>query len=301
MTQVTSLKQMAELVKGGPLKKVAVACGQDPDIIGALARAVKEKMAQAIMIGDRKKTEDLAREHKIDPKIFTLIDETDPKKAAARAVEMVKKGEADVLMKGLIDTAVYARAYLNKESGLLNSATVSHVAVFEVPGYPRLLIVTDAAQIPYPDFGQKVDMINHAVAVAKKLGIETPKVAVLAAVEKVNSKMPCTLEAAQLAKMADRGQIKGCIVDGPLSMDAAVSPECAAGKGIKSPVAGLADILVCPDIHAANILYKTLAQLAKAELAAMVIGTSAPVVLTSRTDSDDTKFMSIALSALMAK
>ncbi len=301
MAQVTSLKQMAELVKGGPLKKVAVACGQDPDIIGALARAVSEKSAQAIMIGDKKKTEALAREHKIDPKIFTLVDESDPKKAAARAVEMVKKGEADVLMKGLIDTAIYARAYLNKESGLVNCATVSHVAVFEVPNYPRLLIVTDAAQIPYPDFGQKVDMIKHAVAVAQKLGIETPKVAVLAAVEKVNPKMPCTLEAAQLAKMADRGQIKGCIVDGPLSMDAAVSPECAAGKGIKSPVAGYADILVCPDIHAANILYKTLAQLAKAELAAMVIGTSAPVVLTSRTDSDDTKFMSIVLSALMAK
>ena len=301
MTQVTSLKQMAELVKGGPLKKVAVACGQDPDIIGALARAVSEKSAQAIMIGDQKKTEALARENNIDPKIFTLINEIDPKKAAAKAVEMVKNGQADVLMKGLIDTAIYARAYLNKESGLINSATVSHVAVFEVPNYPRLLIVTDAAQIPYPDFGQKVDMIKHAVAVAKKLGIETPKVAVLAAVEKVNPKMPCTLEAAQLAKMADRGQIKGCIVDGPLSMDAAVSPECAAGKGIKSPVAGYADILVCPDIHAANILYKTLAQLAKAELAAMVIGTSAPVVLTSRTDSDETKFMSIVLSALMAK
>ena len=301
MAQVTSLKQMAELVKGGPLKKVAVACGQDPDIIGALARAVSEKSAQAIMIGDQKKTEALAKEHKIDPKIFTLINEIDPKKAAIKAVEMVKKGEADVLMKGLIDTAIYARAYLNKESGRVNSATVSHVAVFEVPNYPRLLIVTDAAQIPYPDFGQKVDMIKHAVAVAQKLGIETPKVAVLAAVEKVNPKMPCTLEAAQLAKMADRGQIKGCIVDGPLSMDAAVSPECAAGKGIKSPVAGYADILVCPDIHAANILYKTLAQLARAELAAMVIGTSAPVVLTSRTDSDETKFMSIVLSALMAK
>lgn len=301
MAQVTSLKQMAELVKGGPLKRVAVACGQDPDILGALARAVNEKSAKAILIGDQKKTEALAKEHKIDSAIFTFINEVDPKKAAARAVEMVKKGEADVLMKGLIDTAVYARAYLNKETGLTTGGTISHVAVFEVPNYPRLLIVTDAAQIPYPDFGQKVDMINHAVTVAHKLGIETPKVAVLTATEKVNPKWPCSLEAAQLAKMNDRGQIKGCIVDGPLSMDAAVSPECAAGKGLKSPVAGYAEILVCPDIHGANILYKTLAQLAKAELAAMVIGTSAPVVLTSRTDSDETKFMSIVLSALMAK
>ena len=301
MAQVTSLKQMAELVKGGPLKRVAVACGQDPDILSALARAVNEKSAKAILIGDQKKTEVLAKEHNIDPKIFTLIDQPDYKKAATQAVEMVKKGEADVLMKGLIDTAVYARAYLNKETGLTTGATISHVAVFEVPNYPRLLILTDAAQIPYPDFGQKVDMIKHAVSVAHKLGIETPKVAVLTATEKVNPKWPCSLEAAQLAKMADRGQIKGCIVDGPLSMDAAVSPECAAGKGLKSPVAGYADILVCPDIHAANILYKTLAQLAKAELAAMVIGTSAPVVLTSRTDSDETKFMSIVLSALMAQ
>jgi phosphate butyryltransferase len=301
VAQVTSLKQMAELVKGGPLKRIAVACGQDPDIIGALARAVNEKLAKAILIGDQKKTEALAKEHNIDPKIFTLIDETDYKKAASRAVEMVKKGEADVLMKGLIDTAVYARAYLNKETGLVTGNTVAHVAVFEVPNYPRLLIITDAAQIPYPDFGQKVDMINHAVAVAHKLGIEIPKVAVLTATEKVNPKWPCSLEAAQLAKMADRGQIKGCIVDGPLSMDAAVSPECAAGKGIKSPVAGYADILVTPDIQAGNILYKTLTQLAHAELGAMVIGTSAPVVLTSRTDTDDTKFMSIVLSVLMAK
>ena len=301
MAQITTLKQMVDLVKGGTTKRVAVACGQDPDIIDALARAVNEKLAVAIMIGDRKKTEDLAREHKIDPKIFTLIDEPDYKKAARQAVEMVRKGEADVLMKGLIDTAVYARAYLDKENGLMTGATVSHVGVFEVPNYPRLLIVTDAAQIPYPDLGQKVEMINHAVAVAKKLQIETPKVAVLTATEKVNPKWPCSLEAAQLSKMADRGQIKGCIVDGPLSMDAAVSPECAKGKGISSPVAGYADILVTPDIQAGNILYKTLTQLAHAELGAMVIGTSAPVILTSRTDSDDTKFMSIVLAALMAK
>jgi len=301
VAQVTSLKQMAELVKGGPLKRVAVACGQDPDIIGALARAVNEKLAKAILIGDQKKTEALAKEHNIDPKLFTLIDQVDYKKAALQAVEMVRNKEADVLMKGLIDTAVYARAYLNKETGLVTGGTVAHVGVFGVPNYPRLLIVTDAAQIPYPTFTEKVDMINHAVSVAKKLGIENPKVAVLTATEKVNPKWPCSLEAAQLAKMADRGQIKGCLVDGPLSMDAAVSPECAEGKGIKSPVAGYADILVTPDIQAGNILYKTLTQLAKAELAAMVIGTNAPVVLTSRTDNDDTKFYSIVLAVLMAK
>jgi phosphate butyryltransferase len=206
LAQITTLKQMAELVKGGKIKRVAVACGQDPDIIDALARAVNEKLAIAILIGDKKKTEDLVTSRKIDPKIFTLIDEPDPKKAAARAVEMVKKGEADVLMKGLIDTAIYARAYLNKETGLLTGATVSHVAVFEVPNYPRLLIVTDAAQLPYPTFDEKVAMINHAVEVAHKLGIEIPKVAVLAAVEKVNPKMPVTLEAATLAKMCDRGR-----------------------------------------------------------------------------------------------
>ena len=301
MAPITTLKQMVELVKGGKTKRVAVACGQDPDIIDALARAVNEKLAVAILIGDKAKTEALAREHKIDPAIFTLIDLPDYKKAAAKAVAMVKQGEADVLMKGLIDTAVYARAYLDKENGLMTGATVSHVGVFEVPNYPRLLIVTDAAQIPYPDFNQKVEMINHAVAVARKLQIETPKVAVLTATEKVNPKWPCSLEAAQLAKMADRGQIKGCIVDGPLSLDAAVSPECAQGKGISSPVAGYADILVTPDIQAGNILYKALTQLAHAELGAMVIGTSAPVILTSRTDSDDTKFMSIVLAALMAK
>jgi phosphate butyryltransferase len=298
---ITTLKQMAELVKGGTIKRVAVACGQDPDIIDALARAVNEKLAIAILIGDKAKTEALAKEHKIDPAIFTMIDQPDYKKAAAQAVAMVRAGEADVLMKGLIDTAVYARAYLDKENGLMTGATVSHVGVFETPNYPRLLVVTDAAQIPYPDFGQKVEMINHAVAVARKLQIETPKVAVLTATEKVNPKWPCSLEAAQLSKMCDRGQIKGCIVDGPLSMDAAVSPECAKGKGISSPVAGFADILVTPDIQAGNILYKCLTQMAGATVAAMVIGTSAPVILTSRTDTDDAKFYSIVLAALMAK
>ncbi len=301
MSTIFTLKQMAALVKGGPLKRVAVACGQDPDIIEALARAVNEKMAQAILIGDQKKTEELAKKFNIDPKIFTLIDEPDYKKAAARAVAMVRQGEADVLMKGLIDTAVYARAYLDKENGLVTGATVSHVGVFEIPKFNRLLIVTDAAQIPYPDFNQKVDMINHAVSVAKRLGLETPKVAVLTATEKVNPKWPCSLEAAQLSKMAERGQIKGCLVDGPLSLDGAVSPECAQGKGIVSPVAGQADILVTPDIQAGNILYKALTQLAGATVAAMVIGTSAPVVLTSRTDTDDAKFYSIVLAALMAK
>ncbi|MCU0607168.1 MAG: bifunctional enoyl-CoA hydratase/phosphate acetyltransferase [Candidatus Edwardsbacteria bacterium] len=301
MAPITTLKQMAELVKGGTIKRVAVACGQDPDIIDALARAVNEKLAIAILIGDKAKTEALAKEHKIDPAIFTMIDQPDYKKAAAQAVAMVRAGEADVLMKGLIDTAVYARAYLDKENGLMTGATVSHVGVFETPNYPRLLVVTDAAQIPYPDFGQKVEMINHAVAVARKLQIETPKVAVLTATEKVNPKWPCSLEAAQLSKMCDRGQIKGCIVDGPLSMDAAVSPECAKGKGISSPVAGFADILVTPDIQAGNILYKCLTQMAGATVAAMVIGTSAPVILTSRTDTDDAKFYSIVLAALMAK
>lgn len=301
MAAITTLKQMEDLVKGGPLKKVAVACGQDPGIIEALARAVNEKLAEAVLIGNRKKTEDLAKEYKIDSKIFTLVDEPDYKKAAAKAVAMVRGGEANVLMKGLIDTAVYARAYLDKETGLMTGGTVSHVGVFQTPNYPRLLIVTDAAQIPYPDFGQKVEMINHAVAVARKLGIETPKVAVLTATEKVNPKWPCSLEAAQLSKMCERGQIKGCIVDGPLSMDGAVSPECAKGKGISSPVAGYADILVTPDIQAGNILYKCLTQMAGATVAAMVIGTSAPVILTSRTDTDDAKFYSIVLAALMAK
>jgi phosphate butyryltransferase len=214
-------------------------------------------------------------------------------------VALVRAGEADMLMKGVLDTSILLKAALNKENGLNAGRLTSHVAVMEVPTYHKLLIVTDAAINIAPDLAGKLDIIANAVQVARAIGLANPKVALLAAVEKVNwDKMPCTADAAIITQMNRRGQLKGCIVDGPLALDNAVSAESAQIKKIVSEVAGDADILVAPDIEAGNILYKCLLDLGQAKGAGIVVGASKPIVLTSRADSAETKLASIALAAL---
>ncbi|MDQ7796481.1 MAG: bifunctional enoyl-CoA hydratase/phosphate acetyltransferase, partial [Spirochaetia bacterium] len=220
--------------------------------------------------------------------------------AAARAVALVRSGEAAFLMKGIIDTSLLLRAALNKETGINAGRLASHVAVMEVQTYHKLLVLTDAALNIAPDLPAFVDIINSAVVVANALEVKTPKVALLAAVEKVNpDKMPCTVTASILTQMNRRGQIKNCIIDGPLALDNAISAESARIKKIQSDVAGDADILVAPDIEAGNILYKCLLDLAGAKGAAIVMGAAVPIVLTSRADTAETKLASIALASLL--
>ncbi len=204
-------------------------------------------------------------------------------------------------MKGLISTPYFLRAILDKELNLVGKNDVlSHTTLIEMPAYDKLLIVSDVAMIPYPDLNQKIKMIEYNVKIAKKLGIENPKVAILAANEKVSDKMPCTIDAAVIAKMADRKQIKGAIIDGPLALDVAISPHACQVKGLKSPVEGYADMLIMPSIDAANIFYKATTLLAGGILAAYVTGAPWPAVLTSRADDDDSKYYSLCLAALMA-
>jgi phosphate butyryltransferase len=203
-------------------------------------------------------------------------------------------------MKGLVDTANFLRSVLNKEVGLRTGKLMSHVAVFEIEGFDRLIFLTDAAFNISPDLKAKIDILNNAVAVARAVGVELPKVAPICAVEVVNPDMPATVDAAMLSKMSDRGQIKGCIVDGPFALDNAISEEAAKHKGVGGPVAGKADILLLPNIEVANVMYKTLTYTTKSRNGGMLVGTSAPVILTSRTDSHETKFYSIALAALVA-
>ncbi|HRZ90045.1 MAG TPA: bifunctional enoyl-CoA hydratase/phosphate acetyltransferase, partial [Spirochaetia bacterium] len=237
----------------------------------------------------------------LDVSRFQRIEEKDSGKAAARAVELVREGRADLLMKGILDTSVLLKAVLNKENGLNTGRLTSHVAVMETQTYHKLLFVTDAAINIAPDIPGKIDIIANAVQVAQALGIPVPKVALLAAVEKVNwEKMPCTADAAVLTQMNRRGQIKGCLVDGPLALDNAVSAERARIKGIVSEVAGDADIFVAPDIEAGNILYKCLLDLGQAKGAGIVVGAARPVVLTSRADTADVKLASIALACVVA-
>ncbi len=298
---IKTLDEIVSLVKSKPKMRLAVACGEDPHTIEAVARGVKEDMINVTMVGNKSHIEQVAKEYSIDPSIFDIIDEPDKIKATKKAVSLVREGKADFLMKGLVDTAIYMRAILDKEEGLLPEGRIlSHITVLQVPTYHKLLIGIDVAVIIAPTLEQKITMINYAVEVAHILGIETPKVAVLAAVEKVNPKMPATLEAAILSQMQKRGQIKGCIVDGPLALDLAVSEESKKIKGVVSDVAGDADILIFPDIEAGNIFYKAAVHLAKGEIAAIVAGAMKPCVLTSRGDSEDSKFYSIALAALVA-
>ncbi len=299
---IKTIEEVIEAARKGGRRRIAVAASQEASALEAVVDAWKNGLAEPILVGDLDATEKIATELGLDISSFMKIEERDLAKSAAKAVELLRSGQADMLMKGIIDTSILLKAALNKEAGLNTGRLVSHVAVMEVASYHKLLIVTDAAINIAPDLAGKIDIIANAVLAAKALGIELPKVALLAAVEKVvPDKMPCTAEAAVITQMNRRGQIKGCLIDGPLALDNAVSAESARTKKIVSEVAGDADILVAPDIEAGNILYKCLLDLGGAKGAGIVMGASKPIVLTSRSDSAETKLASIALAALASQ
>ena len=288
-------------LKVAKTKKLAVAVAQDEPVLEAVKAAKDRGIADAILVGDREKIEAVATKIDMDLSSFEIVHEADVKKAALKAIELVSSGQADMVMKGLVDTATFLRSVLNKEVGLRTGKLMSHVSVFEIEGIDRLILLTDAAFNTYPDLKQKVQIINNSVMVAKACGIENPKVAPVCAVEVVNPDMPATIDAALLSKMSDRGQIKGCIVDGPLALDNALSEEAAHHKGITGPVAGKADVIMLPNIETANVMYKTLTYTSNSRNGGILVGTSAPVILTSRADSFETKVNSIALAAVVAE
>ena len=282
-------------------KTLAVAVAQDEPVLEAVKAAKDKGIADAILVGDKAKIEEVATKIDMDLTEFEIIHEEDVKKAALKAIELVSSGAADMVMKGLVDTATFLRSVLNKEVGLRTGKLMSHVSVFEIEGIDRLILLTDAAFNTYPDLKEKVQIINNSVMVAKACGIQNPKVAPVCAVEVVNPDMPATVDAALLSKMSDRGQIKGCIVDGPLALDNAISEEAAHHKGVTGLVAGKADILLLPNIDVANVMYKSLTYTAPTKNGGILVGTSAPVILTSRADSFETKVNSIALAALVSE
>ncbi|PID28405.1 MAG: phosphate butyryltransferase [Candidatus Cloacimonadota bacterium] len=297
--KVTKLSQMLEAIKSKPKKRVVVAYGQDPNTIAALTKAVELGIIDATLVGDEEKIKELCQTNKINPEIFEIVNEKDEMKSGIKAVDLINEGKGDFIMKGLISTDKYMRAILNKEKGLLPpKATLTHVTVVESQYYHKLLLVGDVAIIPYPELPQKAAIINYLVKAAHSLGIETPKVAIITATEKANPKMPPCVDAAVLAKMNDRGQIKKCIIDGPLALDVAIDKKSAEIKGLKSEVAGDADCLLFPNIEAGNVFYKSMTKLAGAEVAAVLVGAKVPAILSSRGDSENTKLYSIALAAL---
>lgn len=295
-----SFSEILEKVKSNERKKIAVAAAQDEPVLEAVRDAMNIGMVEAILVGDKDKILEISEKINLNVNDLEVIHEPDNNKAALKAVELVSSGKAHMVMKGLLETSTILKAVLNKEIGLRTGKLMSHVAVFEIPGFDRLIFVTDAALNMYPDLKAKVDILNNAVSVAHALEIENPKVAPICAVEVVNIDMPATIDAAMLSKMNERGQIKGCIVDGPLAIDNALSAEAAQHKKINSPVAGKADVLLLPNIEAANVMYKTLTYTTNSKSGGIIVGASAPVVLTSRADSPESKLNAIALAALVS-
>ena len=281
----------------GP-KKIAVANAQDEDVLKAIKEAVKENICKPILVGDADKIAEIAGEVELELNNIDIIDEKDGNEACRKAVELVSGGKADIVMKGLIDTSIILKAVLDKEIGLRTGNVLSHAAVFSVDTYHKFFIVTDAAMSIAPDAEEKRQIIENTLTLSRALGAQIPKVAVICAKEKVNPKMPATLDAQELVQMQNDGKITGCIIEGPYALDNAISKEAAEIKGIEGEAAGDADILLMPDIEAGNILYKALTYLANAENAGIILGAKAPIVLTSRADSDKAKLNSIALSVL---
>ncbi|MDW7662344.1 MAG: phosphate butyryltransferase [Bacillota bacterium] len=297
------IKNFEELIKlaieKGP-KKVAVACAQDEDALKAIKAAYDKGIIKGILVGDTDLIKSISEEIGLDLKDFELIHITDMAEASLKAVSMVSSGEADLVMKGLVDTSIILKAVLNKEVGLRTGNVLSHVAVFDVPTYHKILTVTDAAMNIAPDLMAKKQIIENALHVTKALDIDMPNVGVITAKEKVTESMPATVDAGELVKMNQEGLIKDCKVGGPFALDNAVSKEAAEIKGIKDPMAGDVDILLCPTIEAGNVLYKALNFLGNARSAGIIVGAKAPIILTSRADSDDSKLNSIALGVLMS-
>ncbi|WP_069650818.1 phosphate butyryltransferase [Caloranaerobacter ferrireducens] len=297
---IRGFEDVLRLAKERGPKTISVAAAQDKEVLIAVKEAKEMGIADAILVGDKEKITQIASEIGMNLDNFEVIDLKDLKEASRKAVELVSSGKAHMVMKGLVDTSIILKAVLDEEIGLRTGKVLSHVAVFDIETYDKILFVTDAAMNIAPNLEQKKQIIENAVFVAHSLDIENPKVAVICAKEKVNPKMPATVDAEKLEEMNKNGEITGCIVGGPFALDNAISKEAAKHKGIEHPVAGDADILLMPYIEAGNVLYKSLVFLSKAQNAGVIVGAKAPVVLTSRADSESAKLNSIALGVLMA-
>lgn len=296
-------KAIIEKVKGCGMKKIAVAAAQDSAVLEAVKEARERGIAEAVLVGDEAKIREIASSLQMDLSDYRIIDEPDMIQAAHTAVKLAHDGEVDMYMKGLVDTKNFLKSVLDKEAGLRTGAPLSHVSVFELPGIDRLLFLTDVAFMPYPTLEDKVNIIKNTVPVCKACGVAKPKVAPLAAVEVVNPKMPVTVEAAELTRMCTEGELTDCVVDGPLSLDLAIDPEAAKHKGAtERKIQGDADILLFPDIHAGNLVYKCLVHTVPGmQNGCILTGTRVPVILTSRSDTFETKVNSIALAAVVAE
>jgi len=300
MKPIISLEQLKNYARDLPSSIVSVVRADEVETLTAVKEAYEGGMIDCILVGPEEEIRKAAAEADFDISKIRIVHAEGDKDSAARGVELVRTGEAHVLMKGLVATSTFLKAILDKEHGLRGEGLLSHVAAFDVPAYHKLLIVTDAAMNIAPDLEQKKEILKNAVLVAKALGQQVPKCTYVCAKEVPYDKMPCTMEAAEMKIMADAGEFGDIIFDAPLALDLAVSEVSARIKQIESPVAGDVDVVLMPDIEAGNVLYKGLIFLANSELGAVVMGATNPIVLTSRADSAESKLCSLVLSAVVA-
>lgn len=297
---IKKLETLLQLAQKGEKRKVITAYAQDENTLIALEKARNLGFVDPILVGDKDTIIEIIKKNNFEINHYNIIHEPDEAEAGRKSVELINDGEGDIIMKGLISTDKYLKAILNKEDGLMKpKATLSHVALVEVPSYHKLLVISDAAFIPEPTVYQKIDIVRYVIETAHNLRIEKPKVALVSFTEKSNPKIVSCNDAAVIAKMGDRKQIKNAYIDGPLALDVAVDKESVKIKRIESEVAGDADCLVFPNLESGNVFYKSMTKLANGEIAAYVAGTKVPAILPSRGDSDKSKLYSLALACLM--
>jgi len=297
---IKNFDQLIELAKERGPKTVAVAAAAQEAVLLAVNEAEELGIADVILIGDQPEIERIGHKYAVDLGRLDIVHEPDPVRAAQTMTELINADQARIAMKGAIQTADFLRVVIDRKTGLRASRLLSHVAAFDIPALERLILISDAGVVVAPTLQEKADIVRNAIDVAHRLGVGQPKVALLAATETVNPKIPATVDAAALSKMADRKQIVGGILDGPLTLDNAISQEAAAIKGVESPVAGQADILICPDIEAGNILAKGIIYFAQAYMAGVVVGARAPIILPSRSDTHQAKLIAISMSVVIA-
>lgn len=280
-------------------KKLAVAAAEDGEVLKAVEQAVNRGLISAVLYGNEDKIKKIAKDNEINLRGMIIKNSDNAKTAAVEAVKSIKNDENDFLMKGKLNTSDLLKAVLDKEYGIKKNDTLSHVMVYDVPGYHKLIYLTDGGMVTFPDINDKVNIIKNSLCVCNAMGLEMPKVAVLAAIENINPKMQATVDAASLVVMNKRGQLKGCLIDGPLAFDNAIDKEAAEHKGIESQVAGDADVLLVPNIECGNMVGKCLTYFGNSISAGVIVGAKCPIVLVSRADTAISKLYSIALGSLI--
>jgi phosphate butyryltransferase len=297
---ITTFDEMVSRArKVGPVH-IAVAAAHDPEVLKAIDRALREGIVEATLVGDWPAIEAYAAQTGVELSGTHIIHEPDLRLAARRAVGLARSGQAGVVVKGQIKTADLLSTALNRDVGIRGPGLLTHVALYELPGMDRLVYLSDSGVVVYPDVYQKLEIIKNVVAVAHRFGVVEPKVAILAASETVHPKIPASIDALALAKMAEQGWVEGAVVDGPLGLDFAISPQVTRPEGSDSPIAGLADVLIVPNVEAGNIVAKGLLYFAHARMAGLVVGARVPIIISSRADSAETRYLSLAMAAVLA-